>query len=763
MGDLHEVIAACADFDHVLKTFVERVKTPGDAVEHARKLQEGVGLFQFLLEEESRIRKASPAPSRPDGLVAGIFPNTLEVQQLLQELDTVNGTIRALDEMIAAENIPLADGIGASSSVASSGMISAEALAACNTLPGQIPSSATLPGQPVIGGLQLLAASAAHEVCVNSGLGWSNALVAMDAPSSRRLADAQDTAHVASLLCSPRSPDSPPAPPPLPRPDSQELFPVVPIEAIESEPPAAEGAVQSEGRPRQPVVVDLVPLWNGAPEEVGLGVLPPPQLPQPELHALVPMDDAIESFSEDVVLKSLELPDALDPPDLIQATWEPLEPLKNELQHLPALQNALDHPPRPGQHLQASRPSEQAGALVAVESNMTSHDLAFYRNVIDVTDDPLGPNRPPASAEATALVPVTSNAPSHAPSAPDGRAAPLRRRRPALLSQVVRRLGPRSQTASQRLGRSLARSRRSRPVTGGWILSQRKSQGGQAKHVKHTEEREVTVERMQESGAVGAASCPERPNVLFTGFSRSDLHRLKQSVNCLGGSAVRDLPAGRTAAETRVVVRCTTSTCGLQIAGARTIKYLDAVLAGAWVLSPEWVYASMRAGHWLEEADFELQGDTAKMGGPPQGRRHGPELFAGLRFHFVSQAEGPAPHQLARLARRAGAEVLETLRKVSDAKEDPPHLAQELASTRKRKRSANSAGKESSSLPHLWWRKPIMVTVPSKGRGLDRTAKLADELGWVTLPSTWMLDCISGGEVCSPQGCRLTSSRQFEE
>ena len=264
-------------------------------------------------------------------------------------------------------------------------------------------------------------------------------------------------AHVASLLCSPRSPDSPPAPPPLPRPDSQELFPVVPIEAIESEPPAAEGAVQSEGRPRQPVVVDLVPLWNGAPEEVGLGVLPPPQLPQPELHALVPMDDAIESFSEDVVLKSLELPDALDPPDLIQATWEPLEPLKNELQHLPALQNALDHPPRPGQHLQASRPSEQAGALVAVESNMTSHDLAFYRNVIDVTDDPLGPNRPPASAEATALVPVTSNAPSHAPSAPDGRAAPLRRRRPALLSgpAVAGRPAPRAAVAD---GLAAARS-----------------------------------------------------------------------------------------------------------------------------------------------------------------------------------------------------------------------------------------------------------------------------------------------------------------
>lgn len=136
--------------------------------------------------------------------------------------------------------------------------------------------------------------------------------------------------------------------------------------------------------------------------------------------------------------------------------------------------------------------------------------------------------------------------------------------------------------------------------------------------------------------AVSQGKSPERPNVLFTGFSRSDLHQLKQSVNCLGGSAVRDLPTGRSAAETRVVVRCTVSE-GRQIAGARTIKYLDAVLAGAWVLSPDWVHESMRAGHWLAEGKFELQGDTAKMGGPSRGRQHGPELFAGFRFHFVAQ------------------------------------------------------------------------------------------------------------------------------
>eukprot|EP00435_Cladocopium_sp_Y103_P075498 s399_g58.t1 len=759
------LLAACNDFDRLLKSFAENEPALGagtgrQAVQQALKLQEGVGLFKLLLEEESRSEAVVPIPAVPaerDGLVPGIFPNTLEVQQLLQELDTVNGTIRALDEMMAAENIPLADCLGTSFVPTS-----AEAPLASNTLPGlQIPSSATLPGLP--------------EPAAPQGL--SNAMLTRDAPPSRRLADAEDTAHVASLLCSPDSPqplqdfwEPGPSSKVSPKaPDSQQLFQVVPVEVGEApeapvEPPvASEAAIGSSKKllaeiPWTQNLMDApkVQHRNGEQSEEGhLGRL--------ASAPLAPVEDAIESFSEDLVLQSQ---DPQDPQDAIQATWEP------EMQQLvPEVKsdhrNASDQVGLPN-----SKNLHMQTAMVA-ESTRKNLDPAVYRNVIDVTDDHLsqtGVTGGFVPAQAMAIVPHSQKAqakPRAARRVPltDAVGRPLKRRRPALLSQHLRSHGLTQQlTASQRLCVSLARRRQSRQGRA-WILSQAAAPSTQKSSrkmpsVDHTEPQTAKVAVSQ------GKSPPERPNVLFTGFSRSDLHQLKQSVNCLGGSAVRDLPTGRSAAETRVVVRCTVSE-GRQIAGARTIKYLDAVLAGAWVLSPDWVHESMKAGHWLAEGKFELQGDTAKMGGPSRGRQHGPELFAGFRFHFVAQvrkpkkdcseeAEGPAPHELVRFARRAGAEVVDTLRKLPDAKEDPPHLADELlASKRKRKRSSNSTGKETSGLPNLWWRKPIMVTVPSKatkGRGSERTTRLADELGWVILPSSWMLDCISCGLLAQGEG-----------
>lgn len=662
----------------------------------------------------------------------------------------MNGTIRALDEMMAAENIPLADCLGTSFVPTSEAPLA--------TLPGlQIPSSATLPGLP--------------DPMV-SPQGLSNALT-RDAPPSRRLADAEDTAHVASLLCSPDSPqplqdlwEPGPSSKVSPKPpDSQQLFQVVPVEVGEAQEAPVEPPVASEAPPLESTAIgssqklvmegpwtqnlmDVSNVQHRNGEQSGEGHLGHRNGHLGHLASpLPPLEDAIESFSEDLVLQSQ---------DAIQATEPMLVP--QELQ--PDHRNADQFGPPNSKNLQDTQT-----AMVQAESTRKNLDSAFYRNVIDVTDDHLSQTAVTSGfvpAQAMAMVPHSqkaqvNRAPRRVPLT-DAVGRPLKRRRPALLSQHLRSHGLTQQmTASQRLCVSLARRRQSRQGKA-WILSQ----AAQASTQKSSRKMSDHPDHQTAKVAVSQGKSPERPNVLFTGFSRSDLHQLKQSVNCLGGSAVRDLPTGRSAAETRVVVRCTVSE-GRQIAGARTIKYLDAVLAGAWVLSPDWVHESMRAGHWLAEGKFELQGDTAKMGGPSRGRQHGPELFAGFRFHFVAQvrkpkkdceeAEGPAPHELVRFARRAGAEVVDTLRKLPDAKEDPPHLADELLSSkRKRKRSSNST-KETSGFPNLWWRKPIMVTVPSKatkGRGSERTTRLAEELGWVILPSSWMLDCISCGEVCLP-------------
>lgn len=240
-----------------------------------------------------------------------------------------------------------------------------------------------------------------------------------------------------------------------------------------------------------------------------------------------------------------------------------------------------------------------------IESFTTQEVLQPLRDaarIIDVTDEepralvPLAP--PPAPAPPVPIAPPAPIAPA-APLAP-----PRRRRRPALLSQQLQRMSqmwPSQGPSSQRLCASLVRRRERRKAV------------------------EAPVVRAP------AVLAPERPNILFSGFSRSDLHQLKQSVNCLGGSAVKDLP--QNASQTRVVVRCSLRE-GRAIAGARTMKYLEAVVSGAWVLSPEWVHSSMRAGHWLPEADFEVQGDPSALRGAAFGRQHGHELLAGLRLHF---------------------------------------------------------------------------------------------------------------------------------
>eukprot|EP00438_Fugacium_kawagutii_P035865 Skav236468 [mRNA] locus=scaffold3359:13306:19529:+ [translate_table: standard] len=669
--DVPHVLAACADFGQLLKSFAENrseglsvslhLKNPGQC----GHLQRGVVNF---------------APS--------LFSAEPQVQQLLQELDTVNGTIRALDE---------AD-----------------------------PEGFSRDGQP------------------------------------RRLADAEDTvaflgpshaADVASLLCSPDSP------PPLqdvkvsvsPKPpDSQQLFQVVPVpvegEGLQEEAPVERPLLDTRDAICQPSTAPIrnltaasklnskdrlgeeggnfAPTGHAALQSRERSLVRKPTFLQRDI---VPLEDVIESFSEDLVVQSQD------------AAFEHVE------QH-------RDVGNESGPCNVGKQEISTEFSIVAARKS----DPVEYRNVIDVTDEPM---RSPVEA-AMAIVPH-EKAPVRpvAPRVPlnDALGRPVKRKRPAQLSQHLRVRPSQGVAASQRLCVNLARRRQT--SRRGWVLSQdsrsckKMSSVGQAASEKNDKH--------------------DKPNVLFTGFSRGDLHQLKQCVNRLGGSAVRDLPAGRAAAETRVVVRCKVTDGGHQIAGARTMKYLDAVLAGAWVLSADWVHKSLEAGHWLAEATFELQGDTAMMGGPSRGRHHGPELFYGFRFHFVAwtvtvtrclglsevllpDAEGPAPSELARLVRRAGAEVVDTLRTLPDAEEDPRHLADELLLPKRKRKRSSSSGKEHCGLPDFWWRKPIMITVPSKaqgtkgGRSLERAAKLANELGWVTLPSSWMLDCISCGEVCLP-------------
>ena len=56
-----------------------------------------------------------------------------------------------------------------------------------------------------------------------------------------------------------------------------------------------------------------------------------------------------------------------------------------------------------------------------------------------------------------------------------------------------------------------------------------------------------------------------------------------------------------------------------QLVTQRTLKYMQAVALGCWVVSLQWVLDSAAAGQWLPEGSFEVAGDTTATGAPRTG------------------------------------------------------------------------------------------------------------------------------------------------
>lgn len=79
----------------------------------------------------------------------------------------------------------------------------------------------------------------------------------------------------------------------------------------------------------------------------------------------------------------------------------------------------------------------------------------------------------------------------------------------------------------------------------------------------------------------------------------------------------------------------------------RTLKYCCAVLTGAWIVSFDWILASLAAKAWVAESLYEIKGDQHAEGAPNKARsaRNNGEsrLFSGKSFCFVGDFSHPAP------------------------------------------------------------------------------------------------------------------------
>lgn len=171
-------------------------------------------------------------------------------------------------------------------------------------------------------------------------------------------------------------------------------------------------------------------------------------------------------------------------------------------------------------------------------------------------------------------------------------------------------------------------------------------------------------------GASGLVGCPV-PAPLFS--FRMVLCSLPPAVEIQARRALASLLASRPGAPPplfsvslhRRVTPCTTHvivpTCSSTgRVASRTTRYLAALAAGCWVLSPAWLLESASGGAWRDEQSYECRGDAVCEGGPRTARMRRQSQRYGL-FHgtaFLLRSCGRLPRgEVARILTLAGAEV----------------------------------------------------------------------------------------------------------
>eukprot|EP00002_Diphylleia_rotans_P019065 TRINITY_DN3692_c0_g1_i6.p1 TRINITY_DN3692_c0_g1~~TRINITY_DN3692_c0_g1_i6.p1 ORF type:complete len:404 (-),score=68.54 TRINITY_DN3692_c0_g1_i6:482-1693(-) len=125
--------------------------------------------------------------------------------------------------------------------------------------------------------------------------------------------------------------------------------------------------------------------------------------------------------------------------------------------------------------------------------------------------------------------------------------------------------------------------------------------------------------------------------ILTTSVSESDKRELRQSISKINGTIVDKLKPG----VTHLVANVDQNNCV-----RRTLKYLEGLLQGAWILDIHWLRLSSRLGEWATEEDFEVKGDSQVMGGPKRARearsRGDPALFVGYSFYLHGDYQPPS-------------------------------------------------------------------------------------------------------------------------
>lgn len=157
-----------------------------------------------------------------------------------------------------------------------------------------------------------------------------------------------------------------------------------------------------------------------------------------------------------------------------------------------------------------------------------------------------------------------------------------------------------------------APKRRSLPVPGPEFASVEKPT--QELQQRDLEEAHIAA-RFRSSAAVGETrSTCESVVILCTGLSEGLFETVREVTRSLGGKLVKRM--------SETVTHVITRPSSTDMRAPRTLKYLQAVQAGCWIVSYEWIEACSTHSQWVAEDAFEVLGDNVSgTGGPEKGRK----------------------------------------------------------------------------------------------------------------------------------------------
>ncbi|KAF3635874.1 putative myosin-13-like isoform X1 [Capsicum annuum] len=168
----------------------------------------------------------------------------------------------------------------------------------------------------------------------------------------------------------------------------------------------------------------------------------------------------------------------------------------------------------------------------------------------------------------------------------------------------------------------------------------------------------------------------------------------------------------------------------------RTLKYLMGVLAGKWIMSIDWIVASLDATEFIDEQQYEIKIDThGIVDGPKLGRlrilSQQPKLFSGYTFFFMGDFLPSYKSYLHDLVIAAGGIVLNRKPVTMDQEVLSPGCPPPFV-IYSHEQLDQCEGREKNSV---------------LARRRSNAEVLASSTGAVAASNSWILNCIAGSKL----------------